>query len=65
MDSKEVSGRQTRRRGIKRPRLRWMDGWSQIGLEEYGCEKWRNRAFDRTEWTSLMREAKVNLRAVE
>lgn len=25
MDSKEVSGRQTRRREIKRPRLRWMD----------------------------------------
>ena len=25
MDSKEVRGRQTRRREIKRPRLRWMD----------------------------------------
>jgi hypothetical protein len=26
MDSEEVSGRKTRRREIKGPRLRWMDG---------------------------------------
>jgi hypothetical protein len=42
-----------------------MDGCCQIGLEECGCEKRRNRAFDRTDWTSVVREAKANLRAVE
>jgi hypothetical protein len=43
-----------------RPRLRWMDD-VELDFEEYGCKRWRTRALDRTEWASVMREAKAKL----
>jgi hypothetical protein len=35
-----------------------------IGTEEYGHESWRTRALDRTEWASVVREAKAKLKGL-
>jgi hypothetical protein len=62
MDSKEVTGRQTRRREKKRrPRVRWMDN-AELDLRNTGVERWRTRALDRREQTSVVRETKAKLK---
>jgi hypothetical protein len=43
-----------------RLRLRWMD-YVELDFRNMGIKRWRTRAFDRTEWTSVMREAKAKL----
>jgi hypothetical protein len=61
-DVKEVTGSQIRWRGNKkgRPTLRWMDD-VKLDLKNKGVKRRRTRALDRTEWASVMREAKVKL----
>jgi hypothetical protein len=41
-----------------------MDGWmvSNWTLRNMGVKRWRTRAQDRTEWASVIREAKPHLK---
>jgi hypothetical protein len=46
-----------------RPKLRWI-GDVESDLRNMGVKRWRSRALDRTEWTSIMREAKAKLKGL-
>jgi hypothetical protein len=43
-----------------RPALRWV-GVDESDLRNVGVKRWRSRALDRTEWASVVREAKSRL----
>jgi len=45
----------------ERPRLRWMDD-VESDLKIMDVKIWRTRALDRTEWASVVREAKARLK---
>jgi hypothetical protein len=45
-----------------RPRLRWIDVESD--LMNMGVKRCRSRSLDRTEWASIMREAKAKLKGL-
>jgi len=56
-DSKEVTGKQTRRKkGM--PRIRWMDD-VKLDLRSMVVKRWRTRTLGRTEWAFVMRQSKV------
>jgi hypothetical protein len=58
-DNKELTRRQTRRKEEKRkPRLRWTDDVAS-DLRNMGVKRWRSRVLDKTEWASIVREAKA------
>jgi hypothetical protein len=44
-----------------RPRERWMDD-VELDLKNMGGKRWRSRAFDRRELTSVVREVKAKLK---
>jgi hypothetical protein len=49
------------RRGIGRPKLRWLDD-VEGDIKVLGIRRWRIKAQDRNEWTAVKREAKVKLK---
>jgi hypothetical protein len=54
------------RRGVERPRLRWLDDVADI--KALGVKRWRIKAQDRKEWPAILRELKkkaVSLRATK
>jgi hypothetical protein len=62
MDSKEVTGSQTKRRKKEgRPRWRCMDD-VELDLRNMGAKRWRTRVLDRTERASVVRAATAKLK---
>jgi hypothetical protein len=49
------------RRGKGRPRLRWIDD-VEDDLRNIGIKRWRIKALDIVQWTSIIKEAKAKLR---
>ena len=58
---KIFEGKLEERRGRGRPRLRWIDD-VEDDLRKLGVKRWRAKALDREEWTSIIREAKAKLK---
>ena len=54
---KVFEGKLEGRRGIGRPRLRWINDLEE-NLRQLGVKRWRMKALDREEWASIVREAK-------
>jgi hypothetical protein len=52
------------RRGIGRPRLRWLDD-VEADIKALGMKRWRIKAQDRKEWSEILREAKTKLKGRE
>jgi hypothetical protein len=48
------------RRGIGRPRLRWLDN-VEADINALGVKRWRIKAQDIKEWSAILREAKAKL----
>jgi hypothetical protein len=44
------------RRGVGRPRLRWLDN-IEADIKALGVKRWRIKAQDRKEWSEILREA--------
>jgi hypothetical protein len=55
-------GKENQEKEEKRKTWSKMAGGCRTGLEEYGCEIWRTGALDRTEWESVVRAAKDELK---
>jgi hypothetical protein len=49
------------RRGVGRPRLRWLDG-VKAGMKAVSIEIWRIKTQDRKEWSEILREAEAKLK---
>jgi ribosomal protein L34 len=49
------------RRGRGRPELRWINE-VEGDLRKLGVKRWRTKAVNREEWTSIIMEAKVKLK---
>jgi hypothetical protein len=49
------------RREVERPRLRWIDD-VEDDLRNMGIKRWRIKALDRVELTSIVKEAKAKLK---
>jgi hypothetical protein len=58
---KNFEGKLEGRRGRIRPRLRWINDMED-DLRKLGVKRWRTKALDRVEWTSIIREAKAKLK---
>ena len=58
---KTFEGKLEGRRGTGRPRLRWIDD-VEDDLMKLGVKRWRVKALDREEWTSIIREANAKLK---
>jgi hypothetical protein len=58
---KIFEGKLEGRRGRGRPRLRWVNGVEDY-LRKLGVKRWRTKALDRVEWTSIVREGKGKLK---
>ena len=58
---KTFEGKLEERRGKGRPRLRWIDD-VEDDLMKLGVKRWRVKALDREEWTSIIREANAKLK---
>jgi len=58
---KVFEGKLEGRRGIGRPRLRWINDLEE-NLRQLGVKRWRMKALDREEWASIVREAKARLK---
>ena len=48
-------------RGRGRPRLRWIND-VEDDLRKLGVKRWRTKASEREEWTSIIKEAKAKLK---
>jgi hypothetical protein len=49
------------RRGRGRPRLRWIND-VEDDLRKLGVKRWRTKALEREEWTSIIKKAKAKLK---
>jgi hypothetical protein len=49
------------RRGVGRPRLRWLDD-VEADTKALGVKMWRIKAQARKEWSTILREAKAELK---
>jgi hypothetical protein len=49
------------RRGRGRPRLRWTDD-TDDDLRNMSIKRWRIKALDRVEWSSIIKEAKAKMK---
>jgi hypothetical protein len=49
------------RRVVARPRLRWLDD-VEADIKALGVTRWRIKAQDRKEWSTILREAKAKLK---
>jgi hypothetical protein len=58
---KIFEGKLEERRGRGRPRLRWIND-VEDDLRKLGVKRWRTKALDRVEWTSIIREGKTKLK---
>jgi hypothetical protein len=55
------NGKPEGRRGVGRPRLRWLDD-VKAGIKALNIKRWRIRAQDRKEWSAIPREPKAKLK---
>jgi hypothetical protein len=46
------------RRGVGRPRLRWLDD-GEAHIKALGVKRWRIKVQDRKEWSKILWKAKV------
>jgi hypothetical protein len=51
----------TRKWGVGRPRLRWLD-YVEADIKALGVKRWRIKAQDSKEWSAILREAKSKLK---
>ena len=58
---KIFEGKLEGRRGRGRPRLRWVND-VEDDLRKLGVKRWRTKALEREEWTSITKEAKAKLK---
>ena len=58
---KKIFERKLGRRGRGRPRLRWIND-VEDDLRKIGVKRWRTKALEREEWTSIIKEAKAKLK---
>ena len=58
---KIFEGKLEGRRRKGRPRLGWIND-VEDDLRKLGVKRWRTKALDREEWTSIIREAKAKLK---
>jgi hypothetical protein len=49
------------RRGVGRPRLRWLDD-VEADIKGLGVKRWRIKAQDRKEWSTILRETETKLK---
>jgi hypothetical protein len=61
---KLLEGKPGRGRGKGRPTLRWVDD-VELAVRNMGVKGWRTRILDRTEWASVVREAKARLKVLK
>ena len=60
---KIFEGKLEGRRGRGRPRLRWVND-VEDDLRKLGVKRWRTKALEREEWTSIIKEAKAKLKGL-
>lgn len=60
-EQKSLQGKPEGRRNRRRPKFRWV-GDVELDLRNMGVERWRRRAWDRTEWACVVREGKAKLK---
>ena len=58
---KIFEGKLEGRKGRGRPRLRWMND-VEDDLRKLSVKRWRTKALEREEWTSIIKEAKAKLK---
>ena len=58
---KIFEGKLEGQRGRSRPRLRWIND-VEDDLRKLGVKRWRTKALEREEWTSIIKEAKAKLK---
>ena len=60
---KSFEGKLEGRRGRGQPRLRWINN-VEDDLRKLGVKRWRTKALNREECTSIIREAKAKLKGL-
>jgi hypothetical protein len=58
---KSFEGKLEGRRDRGQPKLRWINDVKD-DLRKLGVKRWRTKALDRTEWASIVMEAKAKLK---
>jgi hypothetical protein len=58
---KIFKGKLEGRRGRGRPRLRWINDVEE-DLRKLGVKQWRTKVLEREEWSSIIKEAKAELK---
>jgi hypothetical protein len=61
LPKKVFNGKPEGRRGVGRPRLRWLDD-VEADIKALDVKRLRIKAQDRKEWSAILREAKAKLK---